>query len=171
MSPLNKFLFAVIRATILPWFVLVIASGYAFFTAPRHAANLDFYSTSAAVIPVTLLVLVLQARVFGGLTLPVIDLDEFEPRLVARWGWVVDLMVYLRVAYSVIVPVAMITAEFIALHALATGKPGLERCPFVYVGLAMGFATVFLMVFFQPASDATNLFGPPSDTTPDQPTT
>lgn len=121
--------------------ILTGASTLAHDLAPRHAASLNFFSTSAQVIPVTLLVLVLQARVFGAADVP------WPKDTYGRMNSVLVLII------AVSVVALMLIAEFVALDTLANGNAKSGNCPRVYGGLAIGFAAVCLMLIYKPYAE------------------
>jgi hypothetical protein len=99
--------------------------------APRQA-TLGFYSTSAQVIPVLLLVILLEARLFDMHVL----LGEWRAhQYLGLWA----------AFYAMLVLIAMIAAEFVALHPLATGKAADGHADTVYGGLAVGFGAVVVI--------------------------
>jgi hypothetical protein len=108
--------------------------------APSHAASLGFFSTTAQVIPVTFLVLVLEARFFGAF-------EVQKPKDFKDGQRVFILLVTGGLTIFV-----MLGGEFAALHPLATGNPHDGDCKSVYSALALGFGAVVLLLFFRPRS-------------------
>lgn len=102
--------------------------------APAHAKSLEFYSTSAQVIPVTLLVLVVEARFFGALEVPVEDrTDVWTFRLITG-----------------VLLLVMVGGEFACLQALDANDPRGADARQVWMAHAVGFTAIVLSVFVRP---------------------
>src|SRR3954451_20514093 len=118
------------RRWVLPSLFVAFCAGAA--AAPAQARTLDFYSTSAQIVPVLLVVLAIETRVF-----------EWRPRYArlkdeSRFMWFmasnfVDVFGVLA---------CLLLAELAALHPLATGKPGAGHPAIIYGGLTVGFVAV-----------------------------
>lgn len=112
------------------------------YTAPKHSESMEFFSAAAQIIPVLLLVLVVEARLFG--------LAEIVRGLISKGEWGEALN---EVTYPFFTVGAIINGEFAALHPLATGnlKDGDART--VYATLAVGLAAVCVAAFFGGTAD------------------
>jgi hypothetical protein len=104
--------------------------------APSRVATTDFYATSAQIIPVLLLVLAIEARVFEAPMLwDVPGLRKWQS--IALFMNAITMMFYLLVA------------EAAALYPLATGKQYAGQPRPVVAGLAVGFVMVAVIALFR----------------------
>ena len=117
-----------------------------FVLAPDEASK-EFYSTVAEVIPVLLLTLAVQARIFqlptGRELLAAVastssrdsqDLLAYTEELAQSTRLLIE-----RTVLGVGLLGLLVAAEFAALHPLATGKPDDGNPEIIYVALATGF--------------------------------
>jgi hypothetical protein len=110
--------------------------------APTHAKSLDFFATSAQVVPVLLLVLVFEARMvrFSGLSATDAEIGSLGARTAAR-------LTLLNAAAVFLVLFGLLWAEYAALGALVDGDAAGGNARAVYRGLGIGFAAVVLLAF------------------------
>jgi hypothetical protein len=130
MSPASKA--ALYRA--LPVTLGAIIGVVAALAAPSSAQD-AFYSTAAQVLPVLLLALAIEARVFGG------HVRRFPHS--KGLALVIESMRWLAGA---VIVAALIIAEWCALYAVLE-RGGTRDPSIVYLGLAAGFITVGLQAF------------------------
>ena len=134
--------------------VIGIAGG---FTLSPEEASMDFYSASAEIIPVLLLTLAVQARLFqlptarrvfalwSGLAASSsrADVDDALAHL-ERFGEGVGSLRHFfeRTVLGLALLGLLVAAQFAALHPLGTGEAGDGNPEIVYIALATGFLMV-----------------------------
>jgi hypothetical protein len=115
-----------------PLFLGALAGLAAAVIAPCSATD-SFFSTSAQVLPVALLAVVVELRVFGS------PIRHFtDEQLITLGAWLRSVEV-IRVPLAVLIALAMLVGQWYALRALhgAAGNP-----KFTYSALASGFIAV-----------------------------
>jgi len=100
--------------------------------APRDA-TMEFFRTTAQVIPVLVLVLLLEMRLFDLRAL--VGADIAKHQFMGAWASL----------YALMILGFLLAAEFVALHPLSTGKAADGSADFVYGALATGFVAVAIL--------------------------
>jgi hypothetical protein len=119
--------------------VLLLVWGVAAAAAPDSARSMEFFSVSAQIIPVLLLVMAIEGRIFEG------QLAFAQRGRGQSW---IDRLLGLFVFYNVLgVLLYMLVAEFSALAPLATGHLADGSPPFIFGAIAVGFATIVVLAF------------------------
>jgi len=142
------------------WTWLVLAGGIGGavgLTLSPEEASREFYSAAVGIIPVLLLTLAVQARFFElpriQQVLALLRLPEREPgessagytrralenfeAAQASAGHLLD-----RAMFGLLLLGLLVTAEFVALHPLASGRPENGNPEVVYVALVTGFLMI-----------------------------
>jgi len=110
--------------------------------APSHAESLDFFATSAQVVPVLLLVLVLEARLirFSAVAATRDEIELLGERTAAR-------LTILNTAAVALTLFSLLWAEYAAFAALIGGEAADGNVQAVVRGLGVGFGAVVLLAF------------------------
>lgn len=120
---------------ILPVAVGALAGAFAAWRAPDAATD-QFYTTSAQILPVLLLVLAIEARIFGR---PI--------RLLPKGDMAARRIEYLRRVLEGGTLFVLLIAEWAALDAILKDGGGIRDPAWVYFGLTWGFFTASTLAF------------------------
>jgi hypothetical protein len=121
--------------------MLIVAAGLVSSgIAPDRARSLEFFSTSAQVIPVLLLVLALEARL---LSFPGAVATDEETEVLGRQE--AARLTLVTAAGVIVILVALLWAEFAALAALIEGTARAGDVQPVARGLGVGFSAVAVL--------------------------
>lgn len=153
--------------TFHPWFLryglvllLAVVFGFTIGGAPDRAHTIDFFSTSAQILPVLLLVLGLEMRVFR---VRLVTRDPNAPN-----EPVLPLVVFVAL-FGLVTVGGVVAAEITCLDVLRTGRPAVGHANLVYAALlTQGVALVVGSLVGPPPPFEAGFAAPASTTSADQ---